>query len=194
MDQDKLKQAAGSNPRAGWIGLHRELDNIDGWKWSGGGRLTYENWFRGRPDNFNGVENVVELLDDGKWNDEWIDNSRYFYCIKITVVRIRKSWEEALEHCRETQTDLPSLNSELERVQAQNAIQPDDFTDPVWIGLRYLNDHWLWINNDSLTFEDWPQGEAQDHQCPMYKRCGALTKTAVWEKWDCQEKLNFICV
>ena len=194
MDQDKLINAAGENTPDGWIGLHREPDKSNQWKWSGGGDLTYDNWLTGKPDNYKGVENGVGLRHDGKWDDDCMKHCKHFYCIKITVVKIRKSWEEALEHCRETKTELPSLISKLERVQAQNVIQPDEFTDPVWIGLRYLNDRWLWINNDSLTFKDWTQGEAQDQQCPVYKRCGALTKTAAWEKWDCQEKLNFICV
>uniref|UniRef100_A0A3Q3FBW7 C-type lectin domain-containing protein n=1 Tax=Labrus bergylta TaxID=56723 RepID=A0A3Q3FBW7_9LABR len=81
-----------------------------------------------------------------------------------------KTWEEALEHCRETHTDLTSLNSETEQRLALSEIQHDHITERVWIGLR-----------------------DQEHQCPLRKRCGALTKEGHWENWDCEEKVHFIC-
>uniref|UniRef100_A0A3Q3RGR9 C-type lectin domain-containing protein n=1 Tax=Mastacembelus armatus TaxID=205130 RepID=A0A3Q3RGR9_9TELE len=112
-----------------------------------------------------------------------------FYCINISVVNMKMAWEEALEHCRKNKSDLPSLLSETELLQAQNAVQKAHISDPVWIGLRYLSDHWLWVKGDPLVYENWPQGD-QDHQCPVQKRCGALTTNKGWENRDCQDKLR----
>uniref|UniRef100_A0A3Q3KH13 C-type lectin domain-containing protein n=1 Tax=Monopterus albus TaxID=43700 RepID=A0A3Q3KH13_MONAL len=103
------------------------------------------------------------------------------------------SWEEALEHCRLNHGDLPSLLNETQDNLALNKINQANITDPVWIGLRYLNDRWLWVNGDPLVYEHWAQGGGeQDHQCPIQKRCGALS-TKGWESLDCQNELNFIC-
>uniref|UniRef100_A0A3Q3EYU4 C-type lectin domain-containing protein n=1 Tax=Labrus bergylta TaxID=56723 RepID=A0A3Q3EYU4_9LABR len=115
-----------------------------------------------------------------------------FFCFNLMVDEVKKTWEEALEHCRETHTDLTSLNSETERLLALSEIQHDRITERVWIGLRFLGDRWLWVNGDPLVYEAWPEGD-QEHQCPLRKRCGALTKEGHWENWDCEEKLHFIC-
>ncbi|XP_029293721.1 snaclec 5-like [Cottoperca gobio] len=112
---------------------------------------------------------------------------------KITVEE-KKSWEGALEYCRENYTDLTSLLTETELLLATEGIQKDHISDRVWIGLRYLGDRWLWVNGEPLEYKAWPQGGDQDHQCPIRKRCGALTKEGVWENWDCWDKLNFICI
>ncbi|XP_068448335.1 dromaiocalcin-1-like [Clinocottus analis] len=116
-----------------------------------------------------------------------------FYCIQITVLAEEKSWEEALEHCREHHEDLSSMVSETERLLALREIKTRHITEPVWIGLRYLGDRWLWVNGDPLQYDAWHERADQDHQCPIWNRCGALNQQGLWENWDCQEKLNFIC-
>ncbi|XP_051241561.1 dromaiocalcin-1-like [Dicentrarchus labrax] len=110
------------------------------------------------------------------------------------MVEVEKTWEDALKHCNEIQTNLTSVLSEPEHLTAQRVMQKFEVTERVWIGLRYLVDRWLWVNGDPLVYQAWPQDGAQDHQCPMWKRCGALTKQAEWENWDCQDRLNFICI
>ncbi|KAM4603393.1 C-type lectin lectoxin-Lio2-like [Polymixia lowei] len=105
----------------------------------------------------------------------------------------KKTWEDALEHCREHHTDLTSLVSETEVLLAQREIQETQITDRVWIGLSYLGNRWLWVNHDPLEYEAWTQGGDQ-HMCPRWSHsCGALTKEGLWENHYCQEKLNFIC-
>uniref|UniRef100_A0A3Q3RGX0 C-type lectin domain-containing protein n=1 Tax=Mastacembelus armatus TaxID=205130 RepID=A0A3Q3RGX0_9TELE len=192
-DQKMVVQAAGGKDPTGWIGLNRDPDNTTAWMWSGGGIITYRNWDSGQPNNANGNQFYVCLVSNRKWNDAAPGTSFPFYCININVVNMKMAWEEALEHCRKNQSDLPSLLSETELLQAQNAVQKAHISDPVWIGLRYLSDHWLWVKGDPLVYENWPQGD-QDHQCPIKKRCGALTTNKGWENRDCQDKLAFICI
>uniref|UniRef100_A0A3Q3KRH6 C-type lectin domain-containing protein n=1 Tax=Monopterus albus TaxID=43700 RepID=A0A3Q3KRH6_MONAL len=191
-DQDKLQEAAGKNDSKGWIGLHRDPNNNTHWIWSGGEDMTYQNWADNEPNNCSGIESTVTLLSNGKWNDANDKKTLPFYCVHIVTFEV-KSWEEALEHCRLNHGDLPSLLNETEDNLALNKINQTNITDPVWIGLRYLNDRWLWVNGDPLVYEHWAQGGGeQDHQCPIQKRCGALS-TKGWESLDCQNKLNFIC-
>ncbi|XP_051811534.1 asialoglycoprotein receptor 1-like [Acanthochromis polyacanthus] len=109
-------------------------------------------------------------------------------------MEMKMSWEDALSHCREKQTDLLSLLSETDQLLAKTEIQHNNATERVWIGLRFLGDRWLWVNGDPLEYEAWSKEEAQDHQCPIWKRCGAFNKDGLWENWDCQEKLNFFCI
>uniref|UniRef100_A0A3Q3E029 C-type lectin domain-containing protein n=1 Tax=Labrus bergylta TaxID=56723 RepID=A0A3Q3E029_9LABR len=95
-----------------------------------------------------------------------------FFCFNLMVDDVKKTWEEALEHCRETHTDLTSLNSETERLLALSEIRHNCITKRVWIGLRFLGDHWLWVNGEPLVYEAWPEGD-QEHQSLHNKSTGA---------------------
>ncbi|XP_029911381.1 dromaiocalcin-1-like [Myripristis murdjan] len=111
------------------------------------------------------------------------------------IIKEKKTWEDALEHCREDDTELTSLISETDLLLAQREIWKAQTTDHVWIGLRYLADSWLWVNGDPLEYEAWPQQGDQDQRCPNWGHtCGALTKEGLWRSRDCREKLHFICV
>uniref|UniRef100_A0A3P8RTT8 C-type lectin domain-containing protein n=1 Tax=Amphiprion percula TaxID=161767 RepID=A0A3P8RTT8_AMPPE len=103
-----------------------------------------------------------------------------------------RSWEDAVEHCRESYTDLTSLLSETEIQLAQNHIRRYKITEPVWISLRYLGDLWLWVNGDPLVYTAWSPN--RDTRCPVLNPCGALTEEGHWEERDCLEKLKFICI
>ncbi|XP_041790037.1 snaclec 7-like [Chelmon rostratus] len=110
----------------------------------------------------------------------------------MTVEGEKMTWESAQMHCRKSQTNLISLLSETDHLLARRVFQKVNITERVWIGLRNLDQRWMWVNGDSLVYEAWSKGD-QDYRCPIWKRCGALTKDGLWENWDCQEKLNFIC-
>uniref|UniRef100_A0A3P8SST3 C-type lectin domain-containing protein n=1 Tax=Amphiprion percula TaxID=161767 RepID=A0A3P8SST3_AMPPE len=190
---EKLPRAADGNLVPGWIGLYRDPNNKTAWKWSGGGDATFQNWDIGEPNNA-GDENNGWMVSNGKWYDVSGSNFYPFYCVDVTVVEEKMSWEDALSHCRDKQTDLPSLLSETDRLLDHNDIKHKNISEQVWMGLRFLGDRWMWVNGDPLEYEAWSQEGGQDHQCPVRKRCGALTKEGLWENWDCQDKLNFICV
>ncbi|KAM9363665.1 dromaiocalcin-1-like [Symphorus nematophorus] len=131
---------------------------------------------------------------NGHWDDKDGNIPMPFYCFNITSVGVKRTWEGAMKHCRDHQTHLISLLSRESHLRAQRVFQRADITERVWIGLRYLVDRWLWVKGDSQGYKAWPQGGDQDHQCPIRKRCGAISKEGlVWENCDCQDKLNFIC-
>uniref|UniRef100_A0A8C8GQH3 C-type lectin domain-containing protein n=1 Tax=Oncorhynchus tshawytscha TaxID=74940 RepID=A0A8C8GQH3_ONCTS len=122
-----------------------------------------------------------------------LGNLLHFICLKLIVVRESKTWEEALEYCREQHTDLTSLVSEKELLLAQReSREAQTTTAHLWTGLRYLANRWLWVNGNPLEYEAWPQGG--QHQCPAWNlHCGAMATEGAWETRDCQENLNFIC-
>uniref|UniRef100_A0A3B4YUE9 C-type lectin domain-containing protein n=1 Tax=Stegastes partitus TaxID=144197 RepID=A0A3B4YUE9_9TELE len=188
-DIDKLRNDVGGSIFHGWIGLQQDPTNSSAWMWSGGGHATYENWLQGQPSNF--LDDKVNIRPDGKWNDRIGTHTLNFYCLDVAVVK-KMSWEDALSHCREKQTDLANQPSQADLLLAQMKIK--HITERLWIGLRFLGDRWLWVNGDPLEREAWSQEGGEDHQCPIRKRCGALNKEGLWENWDCQDQLNFICI
>uniref|UniRef100_H2L4E5 C-type lectin domain-containing protein n=1 Tax=Oryzias latipes TaxID=8090 RepID=H2L4E5_ORYLA len=134
------------------------------------------------------------FLFENRWASKSLTSANGFFCLNLIVVQEEKTWEEALEHCRENHDDLTSLLSETENLLAQNQIKDPTITQRVWVGLRFLGDTWMWVNGDPLKFQAWTQTGDPDQQSPVQKRCGALTKQGEWENRDCQEKLNFICI
>uniref|UniRef100_A0A3Q3FA96 C-type lectin domain-containing protein n=1 Tax=Labrus bergylta TaxID=56723 RepID=A0A3Q3FA96_9LABR len=174
-----------------WIGLYRDKEQK--WRWTGEELATnIQTWADGEPLDNETFAATYWHCDRKGWHGVRSDREIPFFCFNLMVDDVKKTWEEALEHCRETHTDLTSLNSETEQRLALSEIQHDHITERVWIGLRFFGDRWLWVNGDPLVYEAWPEGD-QEHQCPLRKRCGALTKEGHWENWDCVEKLHFIC-
>ncbi|XP_071766614.2 snaclec purpureotin subunit beta-like [Centroberyx gerrardi] len=192
-DKKKLREA-GAQLEQTWIGLYRDPDDTD-WRWSGGGYASYMPWVDGEPNNANEVEyygSICWSCEPTGWNDLPESMLQEFFCLSLIVVKEKKTWEEALQHCREQHTDLTSLVSETEVLLAQREIWEAQTTEHVWTGLRYLADRWLWVNGDPLEYQAWSQGEQQ--QCPAWsQRCGAVSKEGEWESRDCQERLHFIC-
>ncbi|KAK1885635.1 Versican core protein [Dissostichus eleginoides] len=191
-EEESLKNASiGKLSGYFFVGLYK---NGRTWMWSGGGKATYLPWAGGQLYNFVLETVAVVCLPSctNGWHNAYPIQSSHFLCFNLIVSEYKATWEQSMLHCKQNHTALTSLTSETEHLLTLREIKHDNITERVWIGLRYLGDHWLWVNGDPLQYEAWPQGD-QDHQCPIYKRCGALTKGGLWENWDCKEKLNFIC-
>ncbi|XP_017260000.1 secretory phospholipase A2 receptor-like [Kryptolebias marmoratus] len=191
--EEMLFRKSGSTDKEGWIGIFWD-NSLKKWKWSGGENITYHKNLKSEDvgnQSSHTADNVYWTNDEWKWKNG--EEKHDFFCFDLTVVQEEKTWEEALEHCRKNNDNLTSLLSENDNLLAANEINQTSVTERVWIGLRYLRDKWLWVNGDPLRYDAWSQGGDQDHQCPMKRGCGALTKEGLWESWDCQEKLSFIC-
>ncbi|CAB1344919.1 unnamed protein product [Coregonus sp. 'balchen'] len=140
-EEEQLRSVASRWLYRWMIGLYREPYNQTGWRWSGGGYATYfGTWALKQPNN-GLLENYGFLYCDGWHNYENVPSP--FFCSKLIMVRERKTWEEALEYCREQHIDLTSLGEQ--RGQTTTA--------HVWMGLRYLANRWLWGNGDPLEYE-----------------------------------------
>uniref|UniRef100_A0A8C5R2H0 Macrophage mannose receptor 1 n=1 Tax=Leptobrachium leishanense TaxID=445787 RepID=A0A8C5R2H0_9ANUR len=64
-----------------WIGL-LTLDPDEGFGWSDGTPLSYENWAYGEPNNYQGIELCGELSSDYRltWNDRHCDSPSNWIC------------------------------------------------------------------------------------------------------------------
>lgn len=176
-----------------WIGLYN-----DPWRWSSGSSYI-KNWNSMQPDEKDfGDESVSHCaaILDGEWFVEDCQKNLSFFC-SVTVrsmilVSEPKSWEEALDHCRDKYVDLASMGSNAEQKVAMRKIE-DVQSGYVWTGLRFLAGSWFWVYGDGLQYVNWLDGEQQ--QCPdVTHRCGALAvSSGKWELRSCEEKLEFLC-
>lgn len=154
-DMDQLWQLGGSRREVMWIGLVRSRTDRETWMWSGGGKVTTSFWAWGQPQNREGEDYGLIFLS--WWHDSAPDSTFAFFCHKVVVVRERKTWEEALEHCREHHHDLASVTSETEMLLIQTELAKNKSTSRVWIGLRFFSGQWLWVDWKPLTYEAWGQ-------------------------------------
>ncbi|KAJ8002074.1 hypothetical protein DPEC_G00176020 [Dallia pectoralis] len=191
-EEAQLQSAASSQSTYyAWIGLYRDGNSPTQWSWSGGGPVTYLGWQQNQPSNYY-REYAVAIRMDG-WHDYNPYNTHNFFCVRLIPVAESKTWEEAMEYCKEHYTNLASLLSATEVRQAQTQSTQSHTTTPYrWTGLVYLSDTWLWVNGDPMKYSGWPAGGGQ--LCPAWNfRCGAIGPNGYWDNRDCQESLNFIC-
>ncbi|XP_029026532.1 macrophage mannose receptor 1-like [Betta splendens] len=238
-DTDELRLLSGNTTAFIWIGLERSSTNTDTWMWSGGGEVSKFFWAPGRPYGQQGSN--VGLFHNNLWYDATANQALPFFCYSVVVVEEMLTWEEALQYCRENHQSLASVASETEMLLIQKELTKIVTTDHIWMGLRFLPNHWLWVDGKPLSYEAW--GEGGKPTCPDVKlKCGALNVTQeaqsssgssaivqvgdlvavrhsyqgnveadtvlstttssneaanaiqmVWEAYDCDEKLNFVC-
>ena len=58
------------NIQSAWIGLS-DPDQDGQFTWECGDALSYTNWYPGQPNNYNGDQHCVEMLNNGQWNDQY---------------------------------------------------------------------------------------------------------------------------
>lgn len=64
-----------------WIGLS-DIAQEDQFEWEDGSPLSFEPWKSGQPDDFDGMEDCVEIEADGSWNDLPCDEIRPGYACR----------------------------------------------------------------------------------------------------------------
>lgn len=171
-----------------WLGLYRVVYGVNIWQWSDGEPSLFLSWAPGQPDNAGNIENCGSMILSGL-NDANCALSLPFFCSwKVVLVKDNKTWEEALDYCRKHYTGLASPISIGQPMLAEN-ITVQTQTVSVWIGLRFVNGQWVWVNSVPL------RSQVSLPSCPTpHYSCGAHnTETAEWENRDCNEELNFLC-
>ncbi|XP_025761218.1 putative C-type lectin domain family 20 member A isoform X2 [Oreochromis niloticus] len=154
------------NSTALWIGLFR-----DSWRWSDGSNFSFRYWDM---DSFNDGLNkrtcATTLLErSGRWSSAGCDQRKPFFCYddKLILIRENKTWEEALNYCRQKHHDLVSISNPEEQrwvqERAKNASTPF-----VWLGLRYscFLDLWFWVGDELVCYERWASG-GKTEDCSM---------------------------
>ncbi|XP_073715759.1 snaclec CTL-Eoc125-like [Misgurnus anguillicaudatus] len=177
-----------------WVGAYENPANSLEWFWSGGEKQPVEKWNTNEPNNL-GYEKCAFIVNSGLTNFPCY-GTLSFYCMdyyETIVVHESKTWEEALDDCRQNYIDLVSIASERNMAEVIKNITTSQ-TAYVWTGLRFLAGHWFWVSGDDVEYKAWSaEGELQ---CPAKNlKCGALDiVNKVWKPRDCEEKLNFVCV
>ena len=200
-DMDEIHKAVQGKTRAFWVGLYREDTNEASWRWSRGGNASNLHWGRDHPLSTG----LSAVLLRGSQDDNYLlfsgtgTEHHYFLCLNtVVVVTERRTWEEALEYCREKHDDLASLTSEADLLLFSQDIREALIGERVWVGLRHFGTRWMWLqgellgNNASLRMglQGQPCSTCETHQCYT---CGSLSPSGELQGLDCKTKLHFLC-
>ncbi|XP_029292951.1 lymphocyte antigen 75-like [Cottoperca gobio] len=187
----------------GWIGLYRE-NSTSNWKWSRRDEIAvFTNWESGFPKPDQNCAFKYNITD--KWESHPCDHKHSFMCYneKLVLVKKNKTWEQALEHCRNLEavnSSEPATAFRNHRYDLATLLTLDDHvyarekakgatTNEVWTGLRYLAGQWLWVSGQGVvTYKD-------IKSCQTQRYCGILVKngTTLFETSHCKRKINFLC-
>ncbi|XP_071058686.1 beta-1,4 N-acetylgalactosaminyltransferase 2-like [Pseudochaenichthys georgianus] len=91
-----------------WIGLYKNPSD-SAWKWSETDEIAnFTNWAVGQP-NRKDVNCVVIYMNTHEWHDFQCDREFRFLCYDETLVLVkeRKTWDQALRHCRLLEAENP---------------------------------------------------------------------------------------
>ncbi|KAI7812813.1 putative C-type lectin domain family 20 member A [Triplophysa rosa] len=177
--------------RNGWIGLYKEPSAVLYDQWSDGNPITYTLLLQNPTANY--AQCVYVSVEARSWEAvDCFPSVGPFFCYQVSdliLVTENKSWEKALDYCRENYIDLASLSSQTDLLAASKTV--NGITVNVWTSLRFLAGVWFWINGETLD----SQLVMSLPSCPIPPdHCGARNfVTNRWELRDCDEKLYFFC-
>ncbi|TRZ00403.1 hypothetical protein DNTS_007742 [Danionella cerebrum] len=177
-----------------WIGLFRDPQYINTWRWVNGQGATDLSWDGGEPSSLSEKCAGVRL-SSAKLHDLDCNTLAPFYCMNVfelVIVQQESTWEEAWIFCEKNYISLAVLSSELIMKEAMEKSTTAK-TKVVWIGLGFLAGQWFWVNGEGVGYMVWSSAQLQ---CPaMNQRCGVYdVQQQVWKSADCEERLNFLCV
>lgn len=108
-----------------------------------------------------------------------------------------KTWQQAADDCMRRSTFVLRVQLASVRSHAENAflnVQLLSANWLAWIGLRLVNQTFLWMDNEDLTYTNWDTGEpngGQREPCVhMYSR-GA--NAGQWNDVDCNRPMGYVC-
>ncbi|CAL8366506.1 unnamed protein product [Boreogadus saida] len=134
-----------------------------------------------------------DYLNNGKLVDNYCDKKLYFLCeCNLVFVEEKKTWEEALDHCRalgrdaSKRIDLFSFYEEEELSYAREVMTWAQ-TEEVWIGLRWLAGRWLWMDRNAGGVITLPECPANGNHCGTLSGGGQQAR-------NCVEKRRFFCL
>ncbi|KAL6481107.1 hypothetical protein MHYP_G00091870 [Metynnis hypsauchen] len=105
----------------------------------------------------------------------------------------RKTWTEAQSYCRQTYTDLATINNMDEMKKLNEAVK--DKSVMVWIGLKKVT--WQWSLQDGVVYREgqsynsWTTGEPSSK--PGEEMCVQLNGDGTWSDNDCSHLFPFVC-
>lgn len=171
-----------------WIGLSKRPDESRFTRWSDGTQISSTFWQDGEPNYYY---HCTAVLTTYKWKTFNCSKPLSSFCFKwepqIILVKELMTWDEALRHCQKNYTELGRMTTAGDFIAVNDSLHNE--TSSVWIGLRFIDTMWFWVNGKPLV------SLAVLPSCPAPSfQCGALDpSTDVLENRDCMEKRKFIC-
>ncbi|XP_067302006.1 putative C-type lectin domain family 20 member A [Pseudorasbora parva] len=175
-----------------WYGLYNDINS---WRWSYQDEsLVFKAWYPSEPDNYASGEECVAIASDRTWRDRNCDLNKYFLCSdesenateKIVLIKNFKTWLEAQQHCRKHYTDLVTIRSLDDNIQATKLTYA--VYEP-WIGL--YRDSWKW--SDQANFTSSTQLTAQNLYGGTENCAGIYWNTRLIDEYYCTGLYYFFC-
>ncbi|XP_034425004.1 L-selectin-like isoform X2 [Hippoglossus hippoglossus] len=104
-----------------------------------------------------------------------------------------KTWTEAQSYCRETYTDLATIENTEEMKKLNDTSSAAGNSSEVWIGL-YSHIVWKWsdgFNQSGAEYRNWESPDPNNHEAN--ELCVAMDKNGKWIDEDCNEQRPFVC-
>ncbi|KAI4899425.1 hypothetical protein NFI96_029373, partial [Prochilodus magdalenae] len=158
-----------------WLGLRRTC-HFSFWYWVSGESICYQNW----APAVSGVSAFVPH--------------------QYVFVNESKTWTEAQNYCRQTYTDLATINT-MEEMKKLNATLKDKPSSSVWIGLsRGGTGKWLWsladggVYSEGDTYRNWNSGEPDNAKGQGNEFCvGMFKDKGTWFDVTCDASYTSVC-
>ncbi|XP_066513156.1 macrophage mannose receptor 1-like [Hoplias malabaricus] len=117
---------------------------------------------------------------------------------RYVFVNENKTWTEAQSYCRQTHTDLATVNN-MEEMKNLNTTLKDKTTSSVWIGLNRGNTgRWLWsladgdLYREGEEYRNWDSGRPNNYGGIQY--CVTMwTNPGKWNDDNCDKPYPFVC-
>uniref|UniRef100_A0A4W6DVJ2 C-type lectin domain-containing protein n=1 Tax=Lates calcarifer TaxID=8187 RepID=A0A4W6DVJ2_LATCA len=97
-----------------------------------------------------------------------------------------KTWDSALEYCRQQHTDLAMIENSAENTRVFSVIPAGTIA---WIGLYRLP--WTWSDMSQSTFRNWLPRVPDNYGLNQF--CAAENPKHYWDDQDCTAEFPFIC-
>ncbi|KAK7177162.1 hypothetical protein R3I93_001211 [Phoxinus phoxinus] len=102
-------------------------------------------------------------------------------------INVRKNWTEAQRHCRESYTDLATVDNMNDMIELKKSVN-DERDYYIWIGLKRTSvDKWQWSSGEPALYPNWGPGQPDGRDECAVMRNGELNDVS------CSLSLTFIC-
>lgn len=104
--------------------------------------------------------------------------------VQLHYVSQPRNWDEAVQYCRQTYTDLVNIQGPANNSKAQQETPGGH----IWIGL--FRNMWKWSQTglvQSSWFQNWTSNEPGTGQCVI------ISQSGFWSTRDCIVENHFIC-
>ncbi|XP_054914574.1 uncharacterized protein LOC129378292 [Poeciliopsis prolifica] len=116
-------------------------------------------------------------------------------CRQYHFVNQSATWSEALTYCRQTYTDLASINSKDENNELMRTVDSAGHDSDVRIGL-YNKVNWKWSDGFSSSGADYRKWHVSDYDPDFIganQFCVTINQNGLWLDSECIRKFPFVC-